>query len=105
VKVRLVRSAALGPQLAQVDLVAVDPGSPARAPHVVDRRRSGDPEQPRLERARPLEPAERLVGTDHGVAADVFGITAPDDRRHIGDQAVPLLVDDDREDRVEIGGR
>jgi hypothetical protein len=103
-QVRLPRHAALGPQLAQIDLVPVDLRAPAGPPDVIDRRGARHPEQPGLERACALEATERLVGTDHGFTSDVLGITATDDRHHVCDHAAPLVVDDGREDRVEIGG-
>jgi hypothetical protein len=104
VQVRLVRHAAFGRQLAQVDLAGLDLRTAAGAPHVVDRGRAGHPERPRLERPGPLEASERLVATDHGVPGDVLGVAATHDRRHVGHEAGPLLVDDGRERRVEIGG-
>jgi hypothetical protein len=104
-QLRLPRHRPLGPYLAQIDLVPVDLRTPPGPPDVIDRRRAGHPEQPRLERARPLEASERLVGTDHRVAGDVLRVVATDDRRHVGDHASPLVVDDGSEDRVEIGGR
>jgi hypothetical protein len=104
-QVRLARHAAIGTQLAQVDLVTLDERAPTGSPHVIDRRGAGHPEQPRLQRARALEATERLVGTDHGIPSDVLRVAATHDRRHVGDHAAPLLVDDGREGRVEIGGR
>jgi hypothetical protein len=105
VQVRLLRHAALGRHVAKVDLVPVDLRAAAHAPHVVDRGRPGDPEHPRLERTGPLEARERLIGTYHGVPCDVLGVMATDDRHDVGHQAAPLVVDDGREHRVEIGGR
>ena len=104
-QVRLPCHAALGPHFAEVELITVDPWTPAGPPDVVDRSRAGHAEQPRLERTRPLETTERLVATEHCVPRNVLGVAASDDRRHVGDEASPLVIDHGREDRVQIGGR
>jgi hypothetical protein len=104
VEIRLARRAALDADLTQVDLVVVAHRTSARPAHVIDRRGPRDAEQPGLERARPLVPTQRGVGPEDGIVRDVLRVGPAHDGTDVRDHAIPLLGDDGREDRVEIGG-